>query len=199
MLYIAELIEDIRFDNNSMCTSILFDLRKAFDTIDHSISHGKVEMYCVRGVGLDWFISYLNNRKQFVKVQGAESNSLTIFCGVLQGSIIGPLLFIIHINDIPSSCEGNIPELFADATNALYRLPRKQNKSNLDSLFFELVERMSQGKLFLNMMKTHLLHFSGCTASDLLICNQTIKSWHHVSCLGIIVDKRLNFQDHVSL
>ena len=139
---LAELLEETRLDNNSMFTSLLLDLRKTFDTIDHSLFIEKQERYDVRGVCVDWFNSYLNNRKQFLQVQGAGRNILTISCGILQASVIGPLLFIFYINDIPNSCKDIIPYLFADDTNALYKQPKKQ--SNLDSLLFELVEWMPQ-------------------------------------------------------
>ena len=92
-------------------------LTKAFDTVDHQILLDKLDHYGVRGQTNDLFKSYLSNRKQFVKIRNSESSHLPISCGVPQGSVLGPLLFLIYVNDIANhSPLGNI-RLFADDTN----------------------------------------------------------------------------------
>ena len=78
---------------------LFIDLSKAFDTLDHNILINKLEFYGVRGKGLDWFRSYLSNRQQYVQFNGTKSGLLKIKTGVPQGSILGPLLFLIYIND----------------------------------------------------------------------------------------------------
>ena len=89
--------------NNSM--GIFIDLSKAFDTIDHSLLLNKLQHCGIRGLVLDWFTSYLSHRHQYVKINDVESSMLPIKCGVPQGSILGPLLFILYINDIVNSSQ----------------------------------------------------------------------------------------------
>ena len=107
-------------DNGMFGCGVFIDLQKAFDTVNHSILLKKLEHYGIRGVELSWFSSYLSKRKQFVSVNGSTSDYLEVSCEVPQGSVLGPLLFLIYINDLPSVSKVLSFYVFADDTNIFY-------------------------------------------------------------------------------
>ena len=96
------------------------DLSKAFDTVDHDILLKKLDMYGIKGINLKWFHSYLTNRKQFIKYRDQNTDLEILRCGVPQGSILGPLLFLIFVNDLKNSTKLLDPIMFADDTNLFY-------------------------------------------------------------------------------
>ena len=99
---------------------IFLDLSKAFDTVNHNILFHKLQHYRIRGIALDWFKNYFSNRQQFVQYNGICSQKMTIECGVPQGSILGPLLFFLYVNDICNVSSIFPFVLFADDTNLFY-------------------------------------------------------------------------------
>ena len=121
----AIIIDKITNNLDASCTTVglFLDLSKVFDTVNHNILLSKLDYYGIRGTALEWFRSYLSNRQQFVSVSGIQSQSSTISCGVPQGSILGPLLFSIYINDFDKSSDLFSFILFADDSNLFYSNP----------------------------------------------------------------------------
>ena len=99
---------------------VFIDLQKAFDTVDHAILLQKLFHYGVRGIVNDWFSSYLINRVQTTQIGPHVSEKQNTLCGVPQGSVLGPLLFLIYVNDIYKASNKLEFFLFADDTNLLY-------------------------------------------------------------------------------
>ena len=97
------------------------DFIKAFDTVNHNILIEKLDYYGIRGVTKDWFISYLTNRYQYVSLGQTESDPHPVSCGVPQGSVLGPLLFLVDINDLSNCSEILDFHLYADDANLFYK------------------------------------------------------------------------------
>ena len=104
-------------DEGSFGCGIFVDLQKAFDTVDHKILLHKLEFYGICGVCNDWFKSYLSDRKQFVSINGYNSDLMPLICGVPKGSVLGPLLFLIYINDLHRAIRYCRVHSFADDAN----------------------------------------------------------------------------------
>ena len=108
------------FEQNLLTLGVFIDLSKAFDTVDHSILITKLDHYGIKGKTLNWFKSYLKYRSQCVCLESDSSDFKEISCGVPQGSILGPLLFLIYVNDIYNTSGKLKFILFADDTNLFY-------------------------------------------------------------------------------
>ena len=119
LIQITEKIKE-SIDNRKYGCGLFIDLCKAFDTVNHAILITKMEHYGIRGTALEWFKSYLTSRKQYVYINGETSQLKDITCGVPQGSVLGPLLFLIYINDLPNISDVLQFFLFADDTNIYY-------------------------------------------------------------------------------
>ena len=107
-------------DDKKYAIGVFIDLKKAFDTIDHSILSKKLHHYGIRGVALRWFESYLNHRQQYVYLNHFSSEYNNVSCGVPQGSILGPLLFLLYVNDITNCSQLLHFILLADDTTLFY-------------------------------------------------------------------------------
>ena len=159
---IIKLVDKIvQATNNDEITAGLFlDLSKAFDTIKHDILLDKMAHYGIRGLVLEWFKNYLSNRKQFVDYNSHTSELKSISSGMPQGSILGPLGFIIYVNDIPNS----VPELslilYADDTSAF---TSHKDISELNNIMNDGLKKLNgwfqSNKLSLNTKKSNVMLF----------------------------------------
>ena len=110
-----KLIKSI--ENGDHMLGVYLDFSKEFDTVNREILLKKINHYGIRGHALNWFRSYLESRKQFVTYDNVQSKLKNIPCGVAQGSIVEPLLFLIYINDLANVCKFTMPIFFADDSN----------------------------------------------------------------------------------
>ena len=203
---LISMTEKIRntIDNGRYGCGIFIDLKKAFDTVNHSILLKKMEHYGVRGIPLQWFASYLSNRKQYVSVNGHTSDKLQVTHGVPQGSVLGPLLFLIFINDLPNVSKFLQFYLFADDTNIYYESSDLSNIQKILNRELRKVRKwLEANRLALNIEKTNfvLFHSSQRKLTQtifLKIGKNKIKQETHVRFLGVLLDSALSWRYHLT-
>ena len=148
-------------DLSKLVGLVFIDLKKAFDTVDHDILCKKLELYGVQQRELSWFRSYLSNRKQFCRVNGVDSNVAEIDVGVPQGSCLGPLLFLIYINDLPQAVQDSSVTMYADDTSLCHQShDLTQLNEAINSDLKKLETWLNGNKLSLNVAKTHSMLIS---------------------------------------
>ena len=178
-------------------------MKKAFDTIDHSLLLKKIENYGIRGKALTWVKSYLNNRQQYVYFNDTKSDILNISCGVPQGSILGPKFFILYLNDITQVSKLLKFIIFADDTNVLYSHKDTKMLTNIINNELKKLEVwFSVNKLSLNVLKTNYMLFSKCKKTEnmeIYMNNSGISRVKVTKFLGVIIDENLNWKEHIKL
>ena len=201
---LINITETIRsaLDNNKFACGIFVDLQKAFDTVNHEILIEKLQHYGIRGITNNWFKSYLTDRKQYVSINGYNSNMKVLRHGVPQGSVLGPLLFILYINDLRFSIKHSNVYHFADDTNLLHineSFKKIQKYLNID--LKNLHKWLLANKIFLNCEKTELIFFhkprTKLPEKIKIKLNGTILNHTHaIKYLGVYLDETLSGDQH---
>ena len=202
---ILSITEEIRqnIDNGKFTCGVFVDLEKAFDTVNHKILLAKLEHYGIRSVANNCFRSYLTNRKQMVDLGNGASTLQNVTCGVPQGSILGPLLFLIYINDMRNAVKFSIVHHFADDTNLLYSNKNQKLLRNNVNIDLELLfQWLCANRLSLNVKKTEFIVFRppkiGMKNRITLTLNRCkIYESPKVKYLGIILDSKLSWKHHI--
>ena len=155
---LLKLKDDIseEIDNTNFFIGIFIDLSKSFDIINHDILIKKLNSYGIRDIALEWFKNYLTIRLQYVSINCTDSSFLPITCDVPQGSILGPLLFILYVNDIISTSNLAKFILFADDTNLFFKHKDLETLINIiNTEITKIVSWFKINELFLNIKKTN--------------------------------------------
>ena len=184
---------------------VFLDLKKAFDTVDHEILVSKLNAYGIRHGANDWFKSYLSDRTQKSLVNGFLSEDRFISCGVPQGTILGPLLFLLYINDLPNCLKHSHPRMFADDTHLTYSAANVHDiDQNLNQDLKSVSEWLAANKLTLNTSKTEFMLIGSRQrirtfhSSPTLTINETpIKRVDCVKSLGLNIDENLSWNKHI--
>uniref|UniRef100_A0A8C6M2L5 Reverse transcriptase domain-containing protein n=1 Tax=Nothobranchius furzeri TaxID=105023 RepID=A0A8C6M2L5_NOTFU len=192
-LAIVDLVEKISdaIDNKQYAVGVFLDLTKAFDTVNHDLLIKKLCRYGIRGVAYDWIKSYLDNRFQYVHINNTDSQLLTVTTGIPQGSVLGPLLFVLYINDICLVSKTLHFILFADDTNVsfgkdLIKMDKVEKEIHALKCWFNL------NKLTLNLNKTTFIIFTNraiTVDTHLKINNTEIERVNEITFLGVTIEK----------
>lgn len=189
-------------ENYENTIGIFLDCRKAFDTVNHAILLKKLYKYGIRGIAFDLFKNYLEGRKQQVRINGVFSEENDFVCGVPQGSTLGPLLFLLYINDLPNAADDVTSIMFADDTsiflcgNDLNCMVANMNQA-LDNIHLWLCAN----KVALNVDKTKAMLFTHQQRTNMnhpvCIDGQVISFVKDIIFLGVALDEKLTWKQHI--
>ena len=205
-LALIEIVDQIRMSLNDgkMTCGIFIDLSKAFDTVNHEILIDKLHHYGIRGKALDLLKSYLGNREQFTSIDKYKSGTKPINCGVPQGSVLGPLFFILFINDLPNCCPLGNFRIFADDTNVFIQGDNIDELINAcRNIMISLSSWFLANKLTLNADKSSFTIFKSPRKiinmpNSINFLNHKINRVSYIKFLGVTLDEDLSFNQHIN-
>ena len=196
---ILEITDNLKLatDKGQITCGLFLDLSKAFDTVNHEILLSKLYLYGIRGTPHNWFESYLHNRRQYVKIDSTKSSYENITCGIPQGSTLGPLLFLLYVNDLPNCVDKLSVRSFADDTNLFYSSDNlKQLESVMNRELKQIYNYCALNKLSINTAKTNYMLVSSSRCHPKI--NITgIEQKDYIKYLGVYIDKHLNWQPQI--
>ena len=201
-----DLIDEI-YKSKSRCFKpgiIFLDIKKAFDTVNHDILLEKLKYYGIGGIVFIWFKNFLMERYQCTKLNGNLSSFLVVLSGVPQGSILGPILFSIYINDINYACNLSTPYLFADDGALFFEDSCRKSLINMKIELLTIIKWLSANKLSFNAEKTEFMIFDSAELDheDEIVVefndtSMSIKECKQTKYLGLMLDCKLNFKLHI--
>ena len=205
---IISLTEHIRnlLDKGEYVCGVFVDLEKAFDTVHHDILCDKIKAYGLRGNINNLLKSYLTDRKQYVSINGTDSETKNVTCGVPQGSSLGPLLFLLYINDFFLCLSQTSCGHFADDTFIIYNSKKpKTIETVINTELKEVIKWLRLNKLSLNAGKTELIFFH--SSRHVLVYDNVYINFNgmrlcpvdYIKYLGMYIDKYLNWNHHISI
>ena len=200
---IVSAIDQAKSDKESSYC-IFLDFAKAFDTVNHEILISKLDHYGISGLSNNLFKSYLSNRTQQTEINGTLSEVGTIRHGVPQGSVLGPLLFLLYINDISESSKILKFYLFADDTTVFYSDKTNPDTENLlNQELSKVSDWLSANKLSLNVKKSNFLHFRHGHSKkqnqkiNLELNGSKVEEKEVAKYLGVLIDNKLSWKSHI--
>ena len=188
-------------NNNKKCVTIFLDFSRAFDTVNIDVLLGKLDHYGIRGMAKQWFSSYLVDRPRYVSIGGAKSDLIEYNIGVPQGSVLGPVLFTIYINDMYNACKQLQLIHYADDTTAFISGKNMSDLVNTINLELDCISQWLQSnRLTLNVKKSsYMIHgHSDISTSNICIRNENLVLVQQAKFLGITIDDKLKFEEHAN-
>ena len=184
-------------ENRECVVGVIIDFSNAFDTVDHDILLMKMKSYGMRDTAYDWLKSYLCGRVQYVTYNSMQSTKNAIACGVTQRSILGPLLFVVYMNDLSSVSKSCFSVLFADDTNIFIEGKDLQLCNRWNGELGDIQHWFSCNKLSLNVVKTHYIIFTPRNKIVDNINNTSIEKVYTTAFLDIHNDSQLSWKKHI--